>query len=346
MIFPACAPLLSTGSPLVPESFDYIYAHIKADLQVASISGGTDIVSCFVLGDFRRALSDAARSRAPASAWTSKCGTTKGSASSTSKASSSAATPFPSMPIYFYGDEGGARYRKRLFRALPRCLVPRRFYARDPRGRLRDHRAMSDAVLNPGGVRIGTAEIYRQVERLAEIQEAVVIGQPWEADVRVVLSRRSHGGARASTMSSARGSSARFAPTPARVMSRRRFLEVEGIPRTRSGKISELSVRRVVCGQDVKNKEALANTPRRSTSSAIASNSQPDVAPRSDASLTTLVAGTGACSACTQRQHIVPERWPTVWIQFGCPGSSCATITRRDPSGSSCATCLFVWIRK
>ncbi len=248
--------ILSTGSPLVPESFDYVYADIKSDLLLASISGGTDIVSCFVLGDptrpVRRGAIQGKGLGMDVQVWNDA-----GERVLDEQGELVCATPFPSMPIYFWGDEDGARYKSAYFERFPGVWCHGDFTRETAEGEF-VITGRSDAVLNPGGVRIGTAEIYRQVERLAEVLEAIVIGQPWEGDVRVVLFVVLNPGATLDDELKARikreirqNASPRHVPA--------KILAVPGIPRTRSGKISELSVRRVVCGQAVKNVEALAN---------------------------------------------------------------------------------------
>ncbi|MCA9535649.1 MAG: acetoacetate--CoA ligase [Myxococcales bacterium] len=248
--------VLSTGSPLVPESFDYVYESIKADVLLASISGGTDIVSCFVLGDptrpVRRGAIQAKGLGMDVQVWNDE-----GARVIDEQGELVCATPFPSMPVGFWGDDDGSRYRAAYFERFPGVWCHGDFTRETPDGGF-VITGRSDAVLNPGGVRIGTAEIYRQVERLAEIQEAIVIGQPWDGDVRVVLFVVLAEGATLDDELRARikreirqNASPRHVPA--------KILAVAGIPRTRSGKISELSVRRVVTGQAVKNVEALAN---------------------------------------------------------------------------------------
>jgi acetoacetyl-CoA synthetase len=248
--------VLSTGSPLVPESFDYVYESIKSDVLLASISGGTDIVSCFVLGDptrpVRRGAIQAKGLGMDVQVWNDE-----GARVIDEQGELVCATPFPCMPVGFWGDDDGSRYRAAYFERFPGVWCHGDFTRETAEGGF-VITGRSDAVLNPGGVRIGTAEIYRQVERLGEIQEAIVIGQPWEGDVRVVLFVVLAEGATLDDALVARikrqireNASPRHVPA--------KVLAVAGIPRTRSGKISELSVRRVVCGEAVKNVEALAN---------------------------------------------------------------------------------------
>lgn len=252
--------ILSTGSPLSPESFDFVYRDVKSNISLASISGGTDIVGCFALGNpegpvrrgeiATRALGCAVdvfdEHGAPARGIKGELVCTK---------------PFPSMPIGFWDDPDGTRYRAAYFERFPGVwhhgdwceLIPH-----DDGTTGLTITGRSDAVLNPGGVRIGTAEIYRLVETLPEIMESLVIGQDWQNDVRVILFVRLKDGL---TLDDAlrervrsiirRNASPRHVPA--------RIIAVSDIPRTRSGKITELAVRDVVHGRPVKNAEALAN---------------------------------------------------------------------------------------
>jgi acetoacetyl-CoA synthetase len=248
--------ILSTGSPLAPESFDWVYERVKVDVQLASISGGTDIVSCFVLGDptgpVRRGEIQARGLGMAVDVFDDEGRPLRGETGELVCTES-----FPSMPIGFWNDPDGARYRAAYFERFPGVWCHGDFVA------LTEHGGMviqgrSDAVLNPGGVRIGTAEIYRQVEGMEEIEEALVVGQDWEGDVRVVLFVKPAPGvvlddALVGTIRERIRRNASPRHVPARV------LAVPDIPRTRSGKIVELAVREVVHGRPVKNREALAN---------------------------------------------------------------------------------------
>ena len=248
--------MTSTGSPLVPEGFDYVYQNIKSDIQLASISGGTDIVSCFVLGNpigpvwkgeiQKRGLGLAVE------VWNDDGKPVVGE-----KGELVCTKPFPCMPIYFWGDANGAKFRAAYFEAWPGVWCHGDYVE------LTEHGGMiiygrSDAVLNPGGVRIGTAEIYRQVEQMDEVLEALVIGQDWEDDVRVVLFvRLADGVALDEDLTKKIKTRIRTGCTPRHVPAK--VLAVTDIPRTKSGKIVELAVRNVVHGRPVKNVEALAN---------------------------------------------------------------------------------------
>ena len=178
--------LSSTGSPLSPEGFDFVYDGIKQDVHLASISGGTDIVSLLRARHSDRAGLDAARSRGRASAWRSTSGTTTASRSRSEKGELVCTKPFPSMPVGFWNDPDGKKYHAAYFERFDNVWCHGDFAEWTEHGGMIIH-GRSDATLNPGGVRIGTAEIYDQVEQMPEIAEALCIGQDWDDDVRVVL---------------------------------------------------------------------------------------------------------------------------------------------------------------
>jgi acetoacetyl-CoA synthetase len=250
--------ILSTGSPLLPESFDWVYEHVKADVHLASISGGTDIVSCFVLGDptapvhrgeiqtaglgMRVEVLDEAGRPLPASR--------KGELVCT--------LAFPSMPVSFWNDAEGTRYRAAYFEFFDRPAWRHGdWIERTPRGGFVIY-GRSDATLNPGGVRIGTAEIYRQIERFPEIVDSVVVGQRWNGDERIVLFVAMQEGTELDDdlrRRICRQIRERVSPrhVPAVIAS------VPEVPRTLSGKISEIAIRRVIHGMPVENTDALAN---------------------------------------------------------------------------------------
>jgi acetoacetyl-CoA synthetase len=255
--------IFSTGSPLAAESFDYVYRAIKADVLLASISGGTDILSCFALGSpilpvYRGELQcrglgmavdvydDEGRAIPPGKVERGELVCTK---------------PFPAMPVGFWNDADGSKYRAAYFERFDNIWCHGDFVE------LTAHEGMiiygrSDAVLNPGGVRIGTAEIYRQVEQLPEVVESLVIGQDWPpgqiGDVRVVLFVKLRPDLMLDEALIARiKQQIRQHTTPRHVPAK--VLQVADIPRTKSGKIVELAVRNVVHGRAVKNLEALAN---------------------------------------------------------------------------------------
>ena len=248
--------VLSTGSPLLPEGFDYVYGNIKDDVCLSSISGGTDIVSCFVLGNpmgpvWRGEI------QAKGLGMAVEVFDETGKALKREKGELVCTKPFPSMPVGFWNDPEGAKYRAAYFEKFPNVWRHGDWCEETEHGGFIIY-GRSDAVLNPGGVRIGTAEIYRQVESLDQIVESLVIGQDWEGDVRVVLFVKLKDGLSLDEALTARiKQRIRENTTPRHVPAK--ILQVTDIPRTKSGKIVELAVRDVVHGRQVKNIEALAN---------------------------------------------------------------------------------------
>ncbi|MFZ1910500.1 MAG: acetoacetate--CoA ligase [Burkholderiales bacterium] len=248
--------MLSTGSPLLPEGFDYVYRNVKADLCLSSISGGTDIVSCFVLGNpalpvWRGEIQCKGLGLAV------EVFDERGRALTGEKGELVCTRPFPAMPLGFWNDPDGARYRAAYFEKYPGVWRHGDWCEITPHGGMIIY-GRSDAVLNPGGVRIGTAEIYRQVESLDEVVESIVVGQDWEGDVRVVLFvKLREGQTLDENLTNRIKKRIRDNATPRHVPDK--VLQVADIPRTKSGKIVELAVREVVHGRPVKNLEALAN---------------------------------------------------------------------------------------
>ena len=252
--------MMSTGSPLVPEGFDYVYRDIKPDLQLSSISGGTDIISCFVLGSpvlpvWRGEIQCRGLGMA-VDVWDDDGRPVRGE-----KGELVCAKPFPVMPIGFWNDADGSKYHAAYFDRFPNVWCHGDFCEITAHGGLVIY-GRSDATLNPGGVRIGTAEIYRQVEKLHEVVESLVIGQDWPPqnpnDVRVVLFVKLREGlALDDDLTRRIRQTIRDNTTPRHVPAK--VLQVADIPRTKSGKIVELAVRNVVHGRPVKNQEALAN---------------------------------------------------------------------------------------
>jgi acetoacetyl-CoA synthetase len=248
--------MLSTGSPLVPEAFDYVYAAIKKDLHLASISGGTDIVGCFVLGIPTKPVWRG-EIQGPGLGLAVAVVDETGKPVKGGKGELVCLKPFPSMPIGFWNDPDGKKYNAAYFQRFENVWHHGDFAEWTEHGGIVIH-GRSDATLNPGGVRIGTAEIYRQVEQLPEVQESVVIGQDWDNDVRVVLFVVLKPGASLDDPLRERikkqirvGASPRHVPA--------RIIQVADIPRSKSGKVSELAVRDVVHGRDIKSWDALAN---------------------------------------------------------------------------------------
>jgi acetoacetyl-CoA synthetase len=248
--------ILSTGSPLSHESFEFVYRDIKQDLLLASMSGGTDIISCFALGS----------PSLPVYTGELQClglgmdvaiYNDKGQSITREKGELVCQSPFPSMPIYFWNDADGEKYKKAYFSQFENI------WAHGDYGEITEHAGMiihgrSDAVLNPGGVRIGTAEIYRQVERISSVIDSVCIGQPWKDDTRVVLFVvLKDGVVLDDDLKTDIKQTIRTHTTPRHVPSI--IIQVEEIPRTISGKIVELAIRKTVLGEEVSNKDALAN---------------------------------------------------------------------------------------
>ncbi|MFN5541796.1 MAG: acetoacetate--CoA ligase [Betaproteobacteria bacterium] len=252
--------VMSTGSPLSPEGFQYIYDNIKSDVCLSSISGGTDIIGCFVGGVpvlpvYRGEIQTRMLGMA-VDAWDDEGQPIRGE-----KGELVCTKPFPSMPIGFWHDDDGRKYRAAYFEHFPNVWTHGDYVEITERGGMVIY-GRSDAVLNPGGVRIGTAEIYRQVEKLDEVLESVVIGQDWPpekpGDVRVVLFVRLVDGYQLNADLEKRIKEVIRVNTTTRHVPAK-ILAVPDIPRTKSGKIVELAVRNVVHGTAVKNRDALAN---------------------------------------------------------------------------------------
>lgn len=248
--------ILSTGSPLAHESFDYVYRDFKPEVCLSSISGGTDIVSCFALGDptapvWRGELQCKGLGMA-VEVWNDAGQPVHGE-----KGELVCVKHFPSMPVGFWHDPQGEKFHDAYFATFPGVWAHGDYAEETEHGGLIIH-GRSDAVLNPGGVRIGTAEIYRQVEKIEEVLESIAIGQDWQGDVRVVLFVRLREGiALDETLCERIRQTIRSNTTPRHVPAK--ILAVADIPRTLSGKIVELAVRNVIHGRPVKNTDALAN---------------------------------------------------------------------------------------
>jgi acetoacetyl-CoA synthetase len=248
--------MTSTGSPLVPEGFDYVYDAIKPDFHLASISGGTDICACFVLGN---PVSPVWRGeiQGPGLGMAVAVFGADGKPMKSGKGELVCTRPFPSMPVKFWNDPDGLKYRGAYFDRFENIWHHGDFAEWTPHGGMVIH-GRSDATLNPGGVRIGTAEIYRQVEQLEEVRESIVIGQQWDNDVRVVLFVVLKDGARLdAALTDKIKRQIRGGATPRHVPAK--IIQVPDIPRTKSGKITELAVRELVHGREIDNREALAN---------------------------------------------------------------------------------------
>jgi acetoacetyl-CoA synthetase len=252
--------ILSTGSPLAHNSFDYVYKKIKTDVHLASISGGSDIISCFVLGNpilpvYRGEI------QTPGLGMAVDIFDDRGRPVRLVPGELVCTRPFPSMPVAFWDDPNGAKYQAAYFEYFP-GVWRHGDWAEITRQRGYIIYGRSDATLNPSGVRIGTAEIYRQVEQLPEVLESVAVGQEIDGgesgDVRIVLFVKLQPGVTLdATLCERITTRLRENATPLHVP--KKIIQVEDIPRTISGKISELAVREVIHGRPVKNTEALAN---------------------------------------------------------------------------------------
>ena len=248
--------VLSTGSPLAPSSYDFVYKNVKQDLQLSSVAGGTDIIACFAVGNptlpvYRGEL------QCRGLGMKMEIFNDQGEPVREQKGELVCTAPFPSMPVSFWNDTGGAKYRAAYFERFPNV------WCHGDYAKLTEHDGViiygrSDTVLNPGGVRIGTSEIYRIVEQFEEVTEGIAVGQEWDGDVRVVLFLSIQTGHQLNDALRERlrktireGASPRHVPE--------KILQVAEIPRTRSGKIVEIAVRDIVHGRDVTNTDALAN---------------------------------------------------------------------------------------
>lgn len=250
--------ITSTGSPLVHESFDYVYETIKKDVHLASISGGTDIVSCFVIGN---PISPVYRGEIQCAGlgYAINVFDDKGQPMSAGAGSGElvCTKPFPCMPVGFWNDPQGEKYHKAYFDRFDNVWCHGDWIEKTAQGGF-VILGRSDATLNPGGVRIGTAEIYRQVEQIPEVLESIAVGQLWDNDERVILFVRLKDGLTLNDDITGRiktrirvGASPRHVPA--------KILQVADIPRTKSNKIVELAVKEVIHNRPVKNIEALAN---------------------------------------------------------------------------------------
>ncbi|PTX52683.1 acetoacetyl-CoA synthetase [Gemmobacter caeni] len=246
----------STGSPLAPENFRFVYDAIKRDVHLASISGGTDIVSCFVLGIPTKPVYGG-QIQGPGLGMDIGVFDDDGRSLNSGKGELVCKRPFPSMPLMFWNDPDGTKYRAAYFERYRNIWCQGDFAQWTDHGGIMIH-GRSDTTLNPGGVRIGTAEIYNQIERLDEILDSICIGQEWDGDVRVILFVVLKPGIVLDELLEKTirriirtGASPRHVPA--------KIISVSSVPRTKSGKLAEIAVRDVVHGRAVKNQEALSN---------------------------------------------------------------------------------------
>jgi acetoacetyl-CoA synthetase len=248
--------LMSTGAPLVPEQFDWVYANVKADVQLASVSGGTDLIGCFAGGvpilPVRRGELQARSLGMAVEAWD-----VEGRPVIGEPGELVCTKPFPSMPVGFWDDPDGERYRRAYFDEFPGVWTHGDYIEIRPEGGVIIY-GRSDTTLNPGGVRIGTAEIYRAIEGMPEIADSIVVGRPAGGDVEVVLFVKPNPGRDIDEDTIARiKARIREATTPRHVPGR--VVPVHDIPYTLSGKKVEKAVRQVIAGQSVPNRDALSN---------------------------------------------------------------------------------------
>jgi acetoacetyl-CoA synthetase len=252
----ALRTILSTGSPLSVEGFEYVYSDVKGDVHLASISGGSDLNGCFVAGN----------PMAPVYAGEIQCRCLSmdvhafdenGNSVKNQQGELVCCKPWPSMPIYFWDDPNGEKYHSAYFDVYPNIWRHGDFIEINDRGGVVIY-GRSDATLNPGGVRIGTAEIYRQVEQLEEVQDSLVIGQPWKKDVRVLLFvQMAEGHELTEELKNKIRVQIRTNASPRHVPAK--IIAVPDIPYTLNMKKVELAVRKVIQGEEVKNKDALRN---------------------------------------------------------------------------------------
>ena len=248
--------LISTGSPLTHEGFNYVYQDIKPDCHLVSMSGGTDLISCFMLGNPNLPVYEG-ELQSPGLGMAVDIWDDDGYSVRQEKGELVCTTPFPSCPIGFWNDDDGSKFHDAYFDRFPNIWVHGDYAEQTEHGGYIIH-GRSDAVLNPGGVRIGTAEIYRQVEQFEEVIDCVCVGQEWDTDVRVVLFVVLREGEDLTDqlvtdikLRIRQFASPRHAPA--------KIIQVADIPRTMSGKIAELAVRDVIHERSVKNTTALAN---------------------------------------------------------------------------------------
>ncbi|MGH8209765.1 MAG: acetoacetate--CoA ligase [Steroidobacteraceae bacterium] len=248
--------ILSTGSPLLPDGFDYVYRAVKSDVLLGSISGGTDIVACFALGCPIRPV-HRGEIQCRGLGMRVDIFDDDGRPVRGERGELVCTAPFPSMPLGFWNDPDGRRYRAAYFERFPGVWHHGDYAAITAHDGIVIY-GRSDAVLNPGGVRIGTAEIYAVVEGLEEVVEALAVGQDWQNDVRVVLFVRLQPGvALDEGLGKKIRDTIRAHTTPRHVPAK--VVAVPDLPRTLSGKLTELAVRNVIHGLPVKNIDALAN---------------------------------------------------------------------------------------
>ena len=248
--------ICSTGSPLSNDGFKYVYENIKKDVHLSSISGGTDIVSCFVLGNLYQPVI-LGEIQNKGLGLDVDIFNDKGKSIKNKKGELVCKNPFPSMPLKFWNDKNDIKYKKAYFDHFLNTWHHGDYAEIKKSGGFIIH-GRSDTTLNPGGVRLGTAEIYSEVEKFIEIKESIAVGQTWDNDIRIVLFivlnsryKLNNNLSKKIKMQIRKNASPRHVPT--------KIIVVDDIPRTKNGKIVELAVKNIIEGNEIKNKEALAN---------------------------------------------------------------------------------------
>ena len=248
--------ICSTGSPLSKEGFEYIYKNIKKNVHLSSISGGTDIVSCFVLGNlYEPVVSGEIQNKGLG--MNVKIFDEKGNFIKNKKGEWLCVNPFPSMPLKFWNDKKDEKFKDAYFNKYKNVWHHGDYAEIKNNGGFIIH-GRSDATLNPGGVRLGTSEIYSVIEKFKEIKESIVVGQKWENDIRIILFVvLNKNFILNEDLKNKIEKRIRYEASPRHIPSK--IIKVNDIPRTKNGKIVELAVKNVIEGNGIKNKEALAN---------------------------------------------------------------------------------------
>jgi acetoacetyl-CoA synthetase len=248
--------ICSTGSPLSNDGFKYVYEYIKKNVHLSSISGGTDIVSCFVLGNLYQPVI-LGEIQNKGLGMNVDIFNEKGESLQNKKGELVCKNPFPSMPLKFWNDKNDVKFKKAYFNKFSNAWYHGDYAEKKKSGGFIIH-GRSDTTLNPGGVRLGTAEIYSEVEKFIEIKESIVVGQAWDNDIRIILfivlnlkHELSKGLLKKIRTQIRKNTSPRHVPS--------KIIVVDDIPRTKNGKIVELAVKNTIEGNEIKNKEALAN---------------------------------------------------------------------------------------
>jgi len=248
--------ILSTGSPLSPDSFDYIYSNVKNNVTLSSIAGGTDIISCFVLGNLNLPV-HRGEIQCKGLGMNVHSYSIEGKPLIDKQGELVCISPFPSMPIYFWSDNDGVKYRKAYFDEYPNIWHHGDYISISEHGGVTMH-GRSDATLNPGGVRIGTSEIYRVVESIPEIEDSLVIGQEWHGDERVILFVKLNKKSKLDKILVAKIKTAiKLNCSPRHVPAK--ILDTPDILYTINGKKVEIAVKKIIAGKKVTNRDALAN---------------------------------------------------------------------------------------